>query len=59
MSHLDLDTIALIALGEQVDSQDTAHVSNCAKCQSARDELRAVVATARSITDSDRLVSPP
>jgi anti-sigma-K factor RskA len=59
VSHLDLDTIALIALGEQVDSQDTAHVSNCAKCQSALDELRAVVATARSITDSDRLVSPP
>ncbi len=59
MSHLDSDTIALIALGEQVDLQDTIHVTGCPKCQSALDELRAVVTTARSITDSDRLVAPP
>ena len=59
MSHLDADTIALIALGEQVDAQDLDHVTSCSKCQSQLDELRAVVATARSITHDDRLVSPP
>ena len=56
MSHLDSDTIALIALGEYVDS---SHLAQCSKCQSELDELRAVVGTARSLTDDHRPVAPP
>lgn len=59
MSHPDTDTIALIALGESVDSVDSTHVEQCPKCQSELDELRAVVGTARSITDQHRPVTPP
>lgn len=59
MSHPDSDIIALIALGENVDLADSQHVGQCPKCQSELDELRAVVGTARSITDDHRLVTPP
>lgn len=59
MSHPDSDIIALIALGENVDFADSQHVDQCPKCQSELDELRAVVGTARSITDDHRPVTPP
>ena len=59
MSHLDSDTIALIALGESVTPINNEHIAQCAKCQSELDEFRSVVNTARSITDADRPVAPP
>lgn len=59
MSHLDPDTIALIALGEGVAPIDNEHIAHCPKCQSELDEFRSVVASARSITDADRPVTPP
>jgi len=59
VSHLDTDTIALIALGESVDPMDAEHISECSKCQSELDELQSVVSTARSITDADLPVLPP
>lgn len=59
MSHLDSDTIALIALGEKVALIDNEHLQQCPKCQSELDEFRSVVASARSITDADRPAVPP
>lgn len=59
MSHLNPDTIALIALGEGVAPIDNEHITHCPKCQSELDEFRSVVASARSITDADRPVAPP
>lgn len=59
MSHLDTDTIALIALGEGATPIDNEHISQCPRCQSELDEFRSVVASARSITDEDRPVTPP
>lgn len=59
MSHIDSDTIALIALGASGAPVDNEHIAQCPKCQSELDEFRSVVACARSITDADRPVTPP
>jgi anti-sigma factor RsiW len=59
VSHIDSDTIALIALGESGAPVDNEHIAQCPKCQSELDEVRSVVASARSITDADRPVTPP
>ena len=59
MQHCDDDVLALIAMGETVDSGDDAHVQQCARCQSRVDQLTAVVTTTRSITPQDSPVAPP
>jgi hypothetical protein len=59
VQHCDEEVIALIALGETVDASDDAHVQQCPRCQSRVDQLAAVVATTRSLTDNDRPVVPP
>lgn len=59
MSHLDSETIALIALGESSTQEYLDHVRTCVACQSELDELAAVVTTASSINDSDRPVAAP
>lgn len=56
---MDEETIALLALGESVAGVDAGHLRSCAACQSKVDQLRAIVGTARSITDEDRPMSPP
>lgn len=60
MTHYDETTLALLALGEtQVTPDNAAHLSSCARCQSDVDQLGAVVATGRSVQDSDYPVAPP
>lgn len=59
IDHVDEETIALLALGESVAGADTGHLRSCAVCQSKVDQLRAVVVTARSVTDEDRPMVPP
>ena len=59
MSHLDPDTIALIALGESALPDDIEHVRGCLLCQGELDELTAVAASARAISPQDRPVAPP
>lgn len=56
---MDEETIALLALGESVAGIDAGHLRTCALCQSKVDQLRAIVDTARTITDEDRPMSPP
>jgi hypothetical protein len=59
IDHMDEDMIALLALGESIEGIDSGHLRVCVLCQSKVDQLRAVVATSRSITDEDQLLSPP
>lgn len=59
MSHCDDEVLALLALGEDADSTDEAHLAACSLCQSRLDQLSAVVSTARSITPDDRPLTPP
>lgn len=59
IDHVDEETIALLALGESVAGVDASHLHSCAACQSKVDQLRAVVDTARTITDEDRPMAPP
>ncbi len=59
MLHCDDDDLALVALGEEVDAQDRAHLADCARCRSRVDELRATVATVRSIGPDDVPRTPP
>jgi hypothetical protein len=59
IDHMDEETIALLALGESVAGADASHLHTCPACQSKVDQLRAIVDTARTITDEDRPISPP
>ncbi len=59
MSHRDDDELSVIALGESPQPADEEHLQQCARCRSRLDQLMAVVASARSITDDDRPVDPP
>ena len=59
LDHVNDETIALLALGESVAGVDADHLHSCAACQSKVDQLRAVVDTARSVSDDDRPMTPP
>ena len=56
MSHVDEDTIALLALGESVSARDDDHVRSCVSCQAKVDQLGAIVHSARSVTDEPRVL---
>jgi hypothetical protein len=57
--HCDDEDLSLTALGEPMGREDEAHLSTCPRCQSRVDQLAAVVASARAITDQDRPLAPP
>ena len=59
MSHCDEDALALLALGEVVDSRDVAHVQECAECSARLEEYRAVVSVGRTVTPDDLPSAPP
>ena len=59
MSHIDPNTLALIALGESALPADLDHIRGCVMCQSEVDELTAIAASARSIDAEDRPIAPP
>lgn len=59
MPHCDDDDLAVLALGEAPSAADDAHLQQCARCRSRLDQLTAVTASARSITDADRPTAPP
>jgi len=59
-AHIDGETLALEALGEDAGtSADDQHLASCSRCQAELDQLRAVVATSRSLSPEDRPVDPP
>ena len=57
--HVSADDLALRALGEELPDVPENHLATCAHCQSELDQLRAVVATARSVQPDDYPVAPP
>lgn len=59
MSHCDEDALALLALGEVVDSRDVAHAQECEKCRARLEEYRAIVGIGRTVTPDDLPVAPP
>ncbi|MGH8867388.1 MAG: anti-sigma factor, partial [Actinomycetes bacterium] len=60
MRHTDPEVLALRALGApDGDPADDSHLLACPRCQSDLDQLRAVVAAARSATPDDRPTDPP
>lgn len=60
MSHLDPDKIALLALGENLDTdEDRAHVQSCPQCADELDQMRHTVKVARLQIDGDDLEEPP
>ena len=59
MLHCDDDDLAVIALGEPAIAADETHLRDCARCRARLEQLTAVVASARALTDADHPVAPP
>lgn len=59
MSHIDVEELALIALGELPQAEDASHLQSCTACRAQLDALRSVVSTSRAITADDALIAPP
>ena len=59
MLHCDEDDLAVIALGEPAKAEDELHLQQCPRCRSRLDQLSAVVASARTVTQDDHPVMPP
>lgn len=60
MMHVDHDTIALLALGEDVaDSEDRTHIERCAECRTVLEHMRETVTLARELTADERELPPP
>jgi hypothetical protein len=57
--HCDDEELSLVALGEAPSPEDEDHLQQCPRCSSRLDQMLAVVASARSITDADRPAMPP
>lgn len=58
--HLDPDTVALAALGEQLnDPRQSDHVATCGSCQREISALRATVSVARSTLGEHELHAAP
>jgi hypothetical protein len=60
VSHPDPDSLALVALSESLpDPAEEAHLATCPRCQAELDQLRAVIATARTVSAADTPQAPP
>jgi hypothetical protein len=57
--HVHPDDLALLALGEHPEDVDQAHLAGCASCRDEVEQLRTIVAGARSVTADDTPVAPP
>jgi hypothetical protein len=57
--HVDGETLALLALGEPVPDDVSAHVAGCEKCRGQVDSLRPVVAIGRALQPEDLLTTAP
>lgn len=57
--HPDDDTLAVVALGEQVDATDAAHVASCERCRAEVESLARVVRVGRSYDGSDEATLMP
>ena len=58
MDHPTPDDLALIALGDDVSPEVTAHVGGCLACVTEIESLQHVVAVGRSLGPNDTLLAP-
>ena len=58
MAHPTPDDLALIALGEDVSPEVTAHVGECLACVTEVEALQHVVMVGRSLGPDDTLLAP-
>lgn len=58
MAHPTPDALALIALGEDVESETLRHVAECRACFAEVEALEQVVSVGRSLGLEDRLTAP-
>ncbi len=59
MSHLDAERLALIALGEDADPDESAHLQECSLCATEFTELSRAVLVGRSTLTVGDLEAPP
>jgi|SRR5579875_2025826 len=60
MPHVDPDTLALLALGEDVATSDErAHLLDCPECRARLDAMADAAAVGRTVLNLERLVAPP
>jgi hypothetical protein len=57
--HVELDDLAIRALGEPLPEPAAGHLADCVRCQSALDQISATVIAARGITADDQPSPPP
>jgi hypothetical protein len=57
--HVDSDTLALLALGEPVSDDVSAHVRSCGLCSDEVQSLRPVVALGRALQPEDMVPAQP
>jgi hypothetical protein len=57
--HVDSDTLALLALGEPVSDDVSAHVRSCRHCSDEVESLRPVVALGRALQPEDVVRAQP
>jgi len=57
-AHVDPDELALLALGEPVGGDVTAHLDDCPDCREELDALRAAVRVGRGTIGSEELARP-
>src|SRR4051794_9862472 len=60
MPHVNADTLALLALGEDVaTAEERAHLDACPECRARIAELADAAAVGRSVLGLERLATPP
>ncbi|MGW8885901.1 anti-sigma factor [Streptomyces sp. NPDC055749] len=59
MKHTDEKTLAMMALGEEIDSSAAAHLHECVACRHDFDTLRRVVTAMHTAPGDSELLTPP
>jgi predicted anti-sigma-YlaC factor YlaD len=60
MQHVNPDTLALLALGEDVaTAEERTHLDDCSECRARLGELADAAAVGRTVIDLERLAVPP
>ena len=60
MPHVNADTLALLALGEDIaTAEERGHIDGCAQCRRRVEEMAATAAVGRTVLGLERLVAPP
>ena len=58
MPHVEPEDLGLLALGEEPDAQQSAHLADCEACRDELEQLRGAVRIGRVTDPDDRLLEP-